>query len=291
MAASVATAFGAGGPVFVVGLGIIYLLAVATMALGVEAGSGVQQSLVRWVVPNLGALALLLVGGFVASETTRTVLWVAALAVVLAAMLAAGRGDWIIRSGHFAERHGLIVIVALGEVIVAIGRPVVDALESGGGLPGLTVLALVSSGLFAALLWWSYFDRLAPALEHKGEEVEGDRERGRYVRDVYTWGHLPLVAGIILAAAALEEITLHPGDAVEPSFRLMMFAGLALSVVGATASVWRAFRAIARERVVAVAVLGAVLLVGGELDGIVLLLVNDAVVASTLAVEHHRIER
>jgi hypothetical protein len=71
----------------------------------------------------------------------------------------------------------------------------------------------------------------------------------------------------------------------------MMFAGLALSVVGATASVWRAFRAIARERVVAVAVLGAVLLVGGELDGIVLLLVIDAVVASTLAVEHLRIER
>ena len=73
------------------------------------------------------------------------------------------------RPGHFAERHGLILIVALGEVIVAVGVPVVESLEDGKGLPGRTLAALVAAGTFACLLWWAYFDRVNPALEHRHE--------------------------------------------------------------------------------------------------------------------------
>jgi low temperature requirement protein LtrA len=289
MAASVTTAFGPGGPVFAITVGVIYVLAVATMTLGLEAGSNVHRSLVRWVVPNAAGLAVLIAGAFV-DGSARVALWTLTLAIVLSAMFLAGRGEWIVRSGHFAERHGLIVIIALGEVIVAIGVPVVEALES-GGLPALTVVALVASGAFAGLLWWGYFDRLSPALEHRGEQVDGDRERGRYVRDVYTWGHAPLVAGIIVAAAALEEITLHPGEAMTGSFRLMLFAGMALGVAGAASCVLRAYRVVVRERLVSTVAVGVVLLVAGSWDGVVLLVVIDAIIAATLVVEHYRIER
>ena len=290
MGASATSALGAGGPVFAVTLAVIMGLGFLTQTLSADRGTGFWQAVVAWIAPNLVAVAILVGGAFVDGQG-RLVLWLLSLAVVLGAMVAAGRGEWIIRSGHFAERHGLIVIVALGEVIVAIGLPVVHALEAGEGVPGRVVLVLVASGVFAALLWWGYFDRPGPALEHRAAQLDGDAERGRYVRDVYTWAHAPVVAGIILSAAALEEITLHPGAEVHLPFRLMLLGGLALLVVGIGAAIWRAFSAIAKERIVAVAVLAAVLLLGSDIEGTVLLVVVDLVLAGTLAVEHARIER
>ena len=289
MAAATSTALGAGGPVFAVTLGVIMALGFLTQTLSVDRGSTFHRAVVRWVTPNAIALIVLVAGAFVDGRG-RIVLWLLSLAIVLGAMNAAGRGDWIIRSGHFAERHGLIVIIALGEVVVAIGLPVVQALEAGEGLPGTTVVALVASGVFAGLLWWGYFDRAGPALEHRAERIDGDAERGRFVRDVYTWAHAPIVAGIILAAAALEEITVHPSDDVDLAFRTMLLGGLALGVFGIAAAMWRAFRAIARERIAAAVAIAFVLLLGGSVNGTVLLVTVDLFIAATLAVEHARIE-
>ena len=169
--------------------------------------------------------------------------------------------------------------------------PGVQSLETGNGLPGMTVVALVASGVFAGLLWWSYFDRAGPALEHRAQLIDGDAERGRFVRDVYTWAHAPIVAGIILAAAAVEEITVHPSDDVDLAFRTMLRGGLALGVLGVAAAIWRAFRAITRERIAAAVAIALVLLLGGSVNGTVLLVTVDLFIAATLVVEHARIER
>src|SRR5918994_1936478 len=134
MAASTSTALDEGGPVFAATLAVIMALGFLTQTLGVERGTVLSRSVVRWQTPNVAALAVL-VAGAVVDGGGRTVLLLLSPALVLAAMVAAGRGDWIVRSGHFAERHGLIVIIALGEVIVAIGLPVIQALEAGEGGP------------------------------------------------------------------------------------------------------------------------------------------------------------
>ena len=290
MAAATTTALGAGGPVFAITLGVIMGLGFLTQTLSADRGSSFQRAVVRWVGPNILAMLVLLAGAFVDGRG-RIVLWLVSGAIVLGAMIAAGTGEWIVRSGHFAERHGLIVIIALGEVIVAIGLPVVRGLEAGDGLPGRTVIALLAAGVFAGLLWWSYFDRPGPALEHRAQGLTGDAERGRYVRDVYTWAHAPIVGGIILSAAALEQITLHPKDAVPLAFRLMLLGGLTLSVIGVGAAIWRAFRVVPRERVVAAGVIAALLGMGASIDGVGLLLAVDLILAATLAVEHVRVER
>jgi low temperature requirement protein LtrA len=290
MAAATSTALDEGAAVFAVALGGIMLLGFAIQALSVERGSELHAAVVRWITPNVLAIVVLLVGAAVGG-TGQIVLWILSLAIVLGAMVLAGRGEWLIRTAHMAERHGLIYIVALGEVIVAIGLPVVASLEAGEGVPGRTVAALVASGVFAGLLWWGYFDRVGPALEHRGTEVEGDKARGRYVRDVYTWAHAPIVAGVILAAAALEEITLHPDEPLALSFRMMLAGGLVAMLVGVSAAVWRAFHAVARERIVCAVAVFAFLLVATNLNGLVLLIVVVAAIAVTLAVEHRRIER
>lgn len=217
--------------------------------------------------------------------------WLVSVAIVLGAMVLAGRGEWLIRTGHMAERHGLIVIIALGEVIVAIGLPVVDALEEGDGVPARTLVALVASGVFACLLWWGYFDRPGPALEHRGEGLSTDVERGRYIRDIYTWAHAPIVGGIILSATALEEIALHPADPVPAAFRAMLVGGLVLIAGGVAAGIWRAFRTLPRERLVGSVVIALGLALGGDVDGVVLLSGVVTVMAVVLVVEHLRIER
>jgi low temperature requirement protein LtrA len=289
MAASVSTAFESGGALFAITLATIVALGLATMALGFETNASEIGTLLKWTWPNMLALVAIVAGGFAENEA-RVALWIAGVLIIYAAMIAAGGGEWVVRPGHFAERHGLIVIIALGEVIVAIGLPVVTALEAGGGIPGDTVAALAASGVLAALLWWSYFDRFSPALEFRGERLPDAQAEGRYMRDVYTWGHAPVVAGVIFAAAALEEIALHPTDEVGSAFRLMLWGGLALFAAGMVFSIWRAFRVIPRERPVALAVIGALLVLAGSWEGLYLIIAVDLLVFVALVFEQLRVE-
>ena len=257
--------------------------------LGAVDRSDYRDVVYGWITPILVAIGVLVVGSFF-DGNTRLFLWIASVGIVFWAMLKAADGEWPVRSGHFAERHGLIVIIALGEVIVAIGIPVVAALQAGEGLSAATVAALLASGAFAGLLWWAYFDRPSPGLEFAASRLDG-KEIGHYVRDVYTWAHAPLVAGIILSAAALEEITLHPLDHVELNFRAMLAGGLFLFLIGVYLGVWRAFRARAVERLVGAVVIAIVVFTSGSLNGVTILTLVVLVMFVVLVTEHRRIER
>jgi low temperature requirement protein LtrA len=289
MAASTSTAFEGGGPVFAIALAGIMLIGFRMQTLGTAGNVDYRQVIFNWIAPNVVAITVLVAGSFFGGSV-RLVLWLVASAIVLWAMIRAAEGEWLIRPGHFAERHGLIVIIALGEVIVAIGIPVVAALQAGDGLSAATASALLASGAFAGLLWWAYFDRPSPGLEFAATRLDG-KAIGQYVRDVYTWAHAPLVAGIILAAAALEEIALHPRDPVELAFRVMLAAGLFMFLIGVAIAVWRAFRARAQERLVGAIVIALIVFAGGSLEGVLLLTLVVTVMFVVLLVEHRRIER
>ena len=287
MAASVETAFDSGGATFAVSGAVIMLMSIALQVLALERDSATYRATIQLALPVLGAIALLVIGGFVDGDA-RVALWVATVVIIFVATMFAGSGEWIVRSGHFAERHGLILIIALGEVIVAIGIAVSSGLDE-GGLDGPTRLGLLAAGVFAGLLWWSYFDRVLPALEHKGEELEG-QPRGPYARDVYTWAHAPIIGGVIAAAAAVEEILLHPSDPLYAEFRTMLVVGLGLMVLGIVLAVYRAYRVVAKERLVALAAIAVLALISGSWDGVWLLVAVDLVIFAALVAEHLRIE-
>ena len=289
MAASTSTAFAGGGPVFAIALTGIMLIGFRMQTLGTTEEIDYRGAIFNWIVPNLVAITVLVAGSFY-DGTVRLVFWLGTVGIVLWAMIRAADSEWLVRPGHFAERHGLIIIIALGEVIVAIGIPVVAALEKDGSLPVATVLALLASGAFAGLLWWAYFDRPSPGLEYGASRLDGPAA-GRYIRDVYTWAHAPIVAGIILAAAALEEIALHPRDPVAFEFRAMMAGGLVLFLVGVFLAVWRAFRAQARERLVAAIVIVGIVFIGASFEGLGLLTLVVVVMFLALIIEHRRVER
>lgn len=290
MAAATSTALDEGGIVFAAGLSCIFLIGSAMALFGVRGEPEIFRSTLRWNVWSVAALAVLLAGALV-DGTARIGIWWVCVAIVFAAMVRAGSGEWIIRTGHFAERHALIIIIALGEVIVALGRPVVESLEGSKGLPGTTVAALIFAGAFAGLTWWGYFDRPGPAFEHRASENTDGVTSGRFVRDVYTWGHMPIVAGIIVSAAAIEEIALHPERSVDTVFRTMLFGGLALIGTGISASTFRSFRVLAKERLAVVILCGAILLLADGWDGVWILAAIDLIIAAGLVAEHARIEK
>ena len=289
MAASTSTAFAGGGPVFAIALAAIMLIGFRMQTMGTTEEIDYRSAVYTWIAPNVIAILVLVVGSFF-DGTARLGFWLGTVAIVLWAMIKAADQEWLVRPGHFAERHGLIIIIALGEVIVAIGIPVVADLQKDDSLTMATILALLASGAFAGLLWWAYFDRPSPGLEFAASKLDS-RAAGQYIRDVYTWAHAPIVAGIILAAAALEEITLHPRDAVPLEFRAMMAAGLFLFLIGVFLAVWRAFRARARERLVGSVVIAGIVFVGASLEGLVLLTMVVLVMFVVLIIEHRRIQR
>jgi low temperature requirement protein LtrA len=289
--ASVTFAFDSGGGTFAIGTSVIVAMGIGLQLwafAGSDDASDQFQTVLRYGLPNVAAMALLIVGAFL-DGGQRKFFWVLFIVVILVGMVGARSGDWIVRPGHFAERHGLIVIIALGEIVVAIGIAVVNSLTDAEGLSNETFVALSVAGAMAGLMWWGYFDRVLPSMEYRGEQLEG-RARSRFVADVYTGFHIPIVAGIIATAAAAEEILLHPTDEVHAEFLVMFVAGLSLFFGGIAACAMRAYRAIAKERVGAIVVLAAVVYLGRSWDGVMLLVVVDVVLFLTLVAEHFRVE-
>ena len=193
------------------------------------------------------------------------------------------------RPRHFTERHGLILIVALGEIIAAVAIPVIDAQNLQQGLPGETITSLIFAGLFAVLLWWAYFDRPRKVFEHRLKELHG-RKRAIFARDVYTYLHSLIVFGVMVAAAGLEEITLHPSDELPREFRVMFLIGLVIFFVSIELSALRAFHQVPPERAVAIIALAVVVLAGGSLKGIWMLASVDGIILLALVLEAIRLE-
>jgi low temperature requirement protein LtrA len=181
---------------------------IAHLALYAIAGRGDRDLLAA--VARLGVGTAIGVGLlFVAAGLDgrlQVAVWAVALALdLLGAYVGGGRG-WRLSAGHFAERHGLIVIIALGESIVALGLGASHRLDAGAivaALLGLTV---------AAALWWLYFDVVAIVAERRLRETKGDAQL-TMARDSYSYLHLPMVAGIILFAVGVKKTL---GDVGEP---------------------------------------------------------------------------
>ena len=110
-------------------------------------------------------------------------------------------------------------------------------------------------------------------------------DRGRFVRDIYTYAHVPVVAGIVMIAVALEEVTVHPTDPLSGTFRAIGGAGFALFLGGLSAGVYRAFRVVAVERLAILLAVVVLMAVGGSVDGIVLFIAIDLII---FAVPHGR---
>ena len=227
-------------------------------------------------------------GGVVDSEALRWVLWLTALGLDLAAPLLTywvpGAGStpmskWQIEGAHFGERFQLFVIIALGESIV-----LACATASDAGLSVSVVAALLFAFLSSTALWWLYFGQVAGTVLERIRMATAD-ERGQIGRDIYTYLHLPIIAGIVLVAVGDELVIAHPTDALHDAGALVALGGPALFLAGLMACGARLGEAQSRPRVVAFVVLLAAVPFAGDVDGLLVMALITALLAVLVVAE------
>src|SRR5262249_37138769 len=190
-ALAVPQAFGNHGVVFGVAFFGVVVMFLALYALAAHGDRALVGAIKRIAPLPLTGAALIVGAGFV-GRGLRSVLWLIAIAIGFFGPVCTGLEGWRLHVAHFVERHGLIVIIAIGESLVAIGLGArVTELSA-----AVIVAAVLGFGVGAAL-WLGYFDYFPPAAQRILEERRGT-QRLALARDLYTYLHLPIVVGIVL---------------------------------------------------------------------------------------------
>jgi len=258
---------------------VVRLLHIALYA-SVTRGEEQHAAVVSLAPFMVAGPALVVVGGAMGGPA-QVVVWLVALAVdVLGPVISFRRADgWTVSAGHFAERHGLIVIIALGESIVAIGV-------------GATQTSLTTGVVFAALLgvvlisclWWAYFDVVALVAERKLRERQG-RERARQARDSYSYLHFPMIAGIVLLAVGIKQTIAHVDGRLDEVAAVCLCGGFALYLLGHIGFRLRNVGTLSTRRAVVVVVLVAVVPLATRVRALSALAVVAAIAVGLIAYE------
>jgi len=279
-AAAIPDAFGPTGLWFT-----LPYVAVRAISLGLYwvglAGDRAHQAALRTYLPvQAASLGLVLAGGF-ASDRFRGWLWLAAVILDVISAIAAGKGEFRVDPAHFAERHGLIVIIALGETVIAIGATPADV-----GLTRAVTLLLAAGFVAVAGLWWGYFRWVHRAAEQRLAGEPDHRRRAQLARDLFSFAHLPIVAGTVVFAAAIEEALVHPTDALNAFGVLALALGPALYFLGFIFGNARATGTVLWTRVVGlVAVVAVAVAAGTALTAVVAVALVAVVVVAVAAAE------
>ena len=239
-----------------------------------------RKAFMRYAPLATVAPMMLLVGAFFHGNV-RLWIWVGVAALFVGSALLAAAGDgteWKIDAVHFAERHALFVIICLGEVLVAIGATAAS-ISASAGLDGHTFAALMVAAALACLYWWTYFAFVPRVLEHRLATTSGQR-RGKVARDLCSFGHFPIVLGIILVAIVAKHLVQHNTGHLAVEDRWLMIASASLFIGGMLHIQWRVVHRLSPERLAALAAIGCLVSLGGALPGVVTL----ALVAVTIGV-------
>lgn len=232
--------------------GAAYLV-VQLLVLGMQGSESLKAEATRRAFVQYASVAaispvVVFVGCFLEGDA-RVAAWVIASAVnVIGALRGAGAGEWVINPVHFAERHALFVIIALGEVLVAVG-----ATASGEGLSARILLGLGIAAGGACVIWWMYFAYIPNVVEHALRKASGSA-RGVLARDLFTFGHFPIVAGIICYAVVVKHLVPAATAVAHLSEHWLLVATVVLIVGGILHMQFRIARSLAAERLAAIAI-------------------------------------
>jgi low temperature requirement protein LtrA len=207
-------------------------------------------------------------------------LWVLALALDFGGPYVFGEEGWQLAPGHFAERHGLIIIIALGESIVEIGTGAAGHLNFQIG-----VAAVLGVGV-AAAMWWVYFDVVALVSAQRLADAEPGQVQNALARDSYTYLHVFLVAGIVLTAFGLEEVLAHTQEHLHLVPAVGLCGGIALYLLGLVAFRYRQKRDWNRYKPVAAALVLILIPIATTIPALATLAIATALLAGLVAAEH-----
>jgi low temperature requirement protein LtrA len=276
VALAVPEAFGGLALVFALAYGAVRVAHIGLFMLASPEDDSLRHSVLGLAVSTAIAVALLAAASLF-DGLAQGALWALALFLDMAGPYFFGSEGWKLMPEHFAERHGLIVIIALGESIVAIGVGAAGALSLGIGAAAVLGVAL------SAGLWWVYFDIVAIVSARRLAEAEPGRAQNELARDSYSYIHFPIVAGTVLVALGLKTTIGHFGDHLHavPAFALL--GGVALYLLGLVAFRYRHVRTLSRRKLLLAIVLLLLVPVATELPALATLALANVLLWALIA--------
>jgi low temperature requirement protein LtrA len=267
-------------------LGLLFACAYFVVRIGqvvllYSAGRGdpnLRRSVTGLAVGTLIGTSILIVASFT-DGVLQGCLWALALALDVGEPYLFGSEGWKLAPRHFVERHGLIIIIALGESIVAIGAGVEGEVDAG-------VVAASALGVgVAAALWWLYFDIVALVAERRLTHAKPGREQNEIARDSFSYLHFPMVAGIVLVALGLKKTIGHVDDPLKFEVATAMLGGTAIYLLAHVAFRWRNVQRLNVARLVCAAVLLALIPLATEIASLATVAIVLALLAALIAYE------
>jgi low temperature requirement protein LtrA len=271
-------AFGTEALVFGVAYFIVRALHVVLYAIASRDDPELHAAVLRFVPGAVAGPSLLVIAGFF-DGPAELGLWIAALTIdYLGALAGRGRG-WRLSPAHFVERHGLIIIIALGESIVSIG-------VGAAGLPldAPRIAAALLGMVVAAALWWSYFDWVIYVSQARLTDATG-AERAGLARDLFSYLHMPMVFGVVLFALGMKVTLGHVDEPLGIIPAIGMSGGLALYMAAHVAVRLRTGGGWGHGRPIATVVLLALIPVATIVPALGALALVAAVCATLIAYE------
>ena len=278
VAICVPEAFGSLALEFALAYGAVRAAHIALFVLASRDDAALRQSVTALAVSTAIGVGLL-AGASLVDGLAQASLWALALLLDMGGPFLFGAEGWKLVPGHFAERHGLIIIIALGESIVAIG---VGA--SGHLTAGIAVAAVLGITL-AAAMWWVYFDVVALVSARRLARAPEGRERNELARDSYSYIHFPMVAGIVLVALGLKKTLGHVSDPLDTVLAFALLGGVAFYLLGLVAFRYRHIHSVNRRRLVLALILFALLPVAVELSALATLALVTALMCALITYE------
>jgi low temperature requirement protein LtrA len=278
-ALAVPHAFNHTGLIFAIAYGFARYAQVVLLYIAGRENPNLRHSVVTGLSFSTAISLALLVLASQTDGATQGALWAAALALDMAGPLFFGVEGWMLVPGHFAERHGLILLIAIGESIVAVGAGANAELDAG------VITAAVLGVAVAAALWWLYFDVVIIAATRRLARAKPGREQNSIARDSYSFLHLPMVAGIVLLALGMKKTLAHVDHNLDIVPATAMFGGTALYLLAHVAFRFRNLHTINRQRLVTAALLVALLPLIVNIRALAALAILAALLVTLIAYE------
>jgi low temperature requirement protein LtrA len=278
VALCVPQAFGDRALGFAVAYGVVRLGHIAVYVIVTRDNPGLRRWVLAFGTSTAVVIGLLVAASFVHGGV-QAILWVIAILLDWGGPALVGVAEWRLVPAHFAERHNLVIIIALGESIVALGAGTNVDLTA-----AVTIAAVLGMGL-AAALWWIYFDVVALVTERRLMQAPEGRDRNALARDSYSYLHFPMVAGIVLGALGLKETLANVDRPLDGVHAFALLGGTALYLLAHVALRLRNARTINVERLAVAVLLFALIAAAVHVDALFTIGAVNVLLWATIAYE------
>ena len=264
--------------IFALAYGAVRIAHILLFVLASRDDPGLRYSVLTLAGSTALGVGLLTAAAFV-DGWAKAALWAVALLLDISGPGFFGVEGWKLVPGHFAERHGLIVIIAIGESVVAIGVGVTHEVDVG------IVAAAAAGTVVAAGLWWLYFDVVALVAQRRLAQAAPGREQNSMARDSYSYLHYPMVAGIVLVALGMKKTLGHVGEELKLVPAAALLGGTAVYLLAHVAFRLRNVHSLNKQRLVTAVLLVAAIPVATRIPALASVGLVAAVLALLIAYE------